>query len=624
MVEMLNGSLGSEKSLNFTQGNLGTLLFHGAAIGLLISTLFCLLDAFWLATLGGAFGRSFPRAYELLSVWPIYLITGLLLGILTTFSSSLVLKLGRRLTSKWRSIRNGWTGLVAGQIVFFFICVEGITHRYPYWLIFLVALLFGFFCVIKLAGAFDKKKTIKHVILSQIVILILLGLSSIFHRSSAKAILSPEGSLRPNIFFLVVDTLRADHLSCYSYARKTSPNLDQFSRECLFFSNAHSPAPATTPSTAAILGASFPYQEAFPENQMSVSDLPMPFLENLKQRGYFRLGISANPLVSKTTGFDTNFDRFLSIRHYYKDYSLTYLLTVASEQFGFPLKDLLRAQIVFTQLKSFLMQKRSETGLFCYVHFMDPHYPYIPLKKFQDPFLAKDDIRMFRFPQGFKWGVYPFEESDVLSPEELDSMVALYDASILQWDDAFGNFIEYLKENQLYEDSIIVVTADHGEAFYDHQGWHHDKSLFEEVLHVPFMIRFPEKHRVGRVDDYVSILESHRFLETFIDKGVLDETLTPDVLDVISQWSVGNGLFRGASVIRNNLKSIYVVHKQDSRRFLFDLPADAKEINNLWETTPETFVETTLDSLPPEDSVLDGLKISKEKLEELKGLGYLR
>ncbi len=286
-------------------------------------------------------------------------------------------------------------------------------------------------------------------------------------------------SKKPNVIFLMLDTLRADHLGVYGYERNTSPNIDQFAKENLFFKNAITAVPWTPPSVAGMWSGLYPKSHNFmPPNsreeattnvsKLSESVLTLP--EILKAQGYQTHAISTNPWITDTFGFNQGYDKFEYLEREQAD-----VLTESG-------------------IKAIEQMTSKEDPFFLYLHYLDPHEPYTPPDKY---------ARVFKGP--LKANDYD---------AEMQRKIGLYDGEIAFMDEWLGKFFAYLKEKKLYEDSIIVIVGDHGEQFMEHGNISHGNELFNPELHIPMIIKTGKNiqqrvvdYAVSNIDLFPTILE---------------------------------------------------------------------------------------------------------------------
>jgi arylsulfatase A-like enzyme len=301
---------------------------------------------------------------------------------------------------------------------------------------------------------------------------------------------------RPDILFVTIDALRADHLSSYGYQQFTSPAIDAFARNAARFSNAIAQAPYTKASIASIMTGQYPSAHKtvtasvpFPETMTGhlttapiVTDLlpsSMPTLaEALRAGGYQTLGFTANPFLIEAFGFARGFDRF---RFY-------------------PGTDFARGERIVFEAVDAARDADGRRPLFMWVHFMEPHSPYTP------PPLTAGMFHVEGLPQPIPSQVSIPGWLLPGSPRDLRQYVAAYDDDISAVDAAFDTLLRELRSMRGWRDTIVVLTADHGEQFLDHGGWEHGSNLHDELIRVPLVIQAPSS-LPGVIDAQVQLID---------------------------------------------------------------------------------------------------------------------
>jgi arylsulfatase A-like enzyme len=284
-----------------------------------------------------------------------------------------------------------------------------------------------------------------------------------------------NGQRPPHIFLYVVDTLRADALGAYGGRHDDTPNIDDFSRDAVLFRTARSAASWTLPSTVSILSGVYPSRHGvvLPGNRVPAVGLPwLP--ERLHRAGYETFGVSQWLLGADFFDLHRGFDGF------YTDVQQD-SKTRSREARWFVWREILD-------------RPSPEKPLFAYVHVVDPHAPYQPAMQDQQqaeshpgasPAAAYEDPRQFA-SLGLQHRT-----------GEVAHLRALYDGEVRGTDREFGAFLALLRSLRMYDDSLIIFTSDHGEEFFEHGGFEHGRTLYEEALKVPLIIKLPRARLAG-------------------------------------------------------------------------------------------------------------------------------
>jgi hypothetical protein len=303
-------------------------------------------------------------------------------------------------------------------------------------------------------------------------------------------------SKKPDILFYVVDALRADHLSCYGYERRTSPNIDKFGQENSLYLNAYSNASWTKPSGASILTGLYPKHHKTMKRDEKLPDNVVTLAEKLQEIGYYTTAFVGNGNLSHVFGFDQGFNL-------YKEFFETYPYSrhVQSDTIN---------KKVFEFFKEFLSQNERKP-LFMLIWTVDPHDPYTPEESVKRLF----DIHRYTPIDTYDFRLLEKIRDGYIRPSEsqIEFMKIRYDQEIYFNDKSFGELLNVMKDYGIYDNSVIIFTSDHGEEFFEHGGVGHGLTLYNDEIKIPLLIRMPDiekkihKERVQHFDIYPTILE---------------------------------------------------------------------------------------------------------------------
>lgn len=293
---------------------------------------------------------------------------------------------------------------------------------------------------------------------------------------------SPLAGARPNLVVYLIDTLRADHLGAYGYPLATSPAIDAFAREAVRWREMRAQAPWTKPAVATLLTGLYPPTHGAERRSRGLAPEVTTLAERLAAGGYQTAFFTTNPTVTAAFGFDRGFE--------------TYRYLSAPRGEGRKRKHVDSAAI-HREVVAWLDRRDAARPFFLVVHTLDPHDPYTPPERFKRRFAPEVDTSVACCIRAHELAALTPEASR----ERARQMAALYDAEIAQNDESFGALVAELARRDLLDRSAVVLTSDHGEEFYDHGGWRHAMSLYEEVLRVPLVIRLPGGARAGTTLD---------------------------------------------------------------------------------------------------------------------------
>jgi arylsulfatase A-like enzyme len=281
---------------------------------------------------------------------------------------------------------------------------------------------------------------------------------------------------RPNVLFVSIDTLRADHCSLYGYPRPTTPRLDGFARQGVVFEHAYAPMATTAPAHATMFTGLLPRRHGVVKNGLILGERHDTMAERFQRNGYVTAAIVSSFVVSRRFGLAQGFSS-------YDDSFPERGSTARNRTFedmevpgGFDQ----RADRATEKAAAWLAQGgylgsgEPERPFFLWVHYFDPHDPYVPPHRFRRPFA-------------------PSDESDALQ-----AMLASYDGEVRYTDAQLGELLDTLDKAGRLADTLLVVTADHGEGLMTHGHQNHGIHLYEEAVRVPLVLRWPSGLAGGR------------------------------------------------------------------------------------------------------------------------------
>jgi len=427
---------------------------------------------------------------------------------------------------------------------------------------------------------------------------------------------APAGA--PNVIVYLIDALRADHLGCYGYPPSTSPNIDRFAAESVVFDDAQAQTSWTRPAVASLFTGLWPQVHGAVDRDDVLAPRAVTLSELLRDAGWATAAVIANGNIDSAFGVAQGFD-------YYKYLQQVNVGDVPA-----------RSEHVNEGVSRWLDRRPPGRPFFLYVHTIDPHLPYQPPQPFRDRFAAK----VSQPDLGSLWSIDRLNSDKArVTPEVLAALTGLYDAEIAANDAAFGALLAELKARGLYESSVIVLLADHGEELFDHSGFSHGNTLFEEVLRVPLAIRFPDRRppkRVSQVVEQVDLMPTLlRYLGVAMPSPMQGQSFLPLCGPGEAPGWKNRAVAhlqlkerRGTSYLDGSWKLLLRPRGETVRRSLFDRREDRREQHDVAGRQPDLVqsLEGLLEGLLGEAGTpLDGgeLKDDHELREQLKALGYL-
>ncbi len=346
-----------------------------------------------------------------------------------------------------------------------------------------------------------------------------LALGSYFTAGLVKDPGRPGITGRQNVLVLMIDTLRKDHVGVYGYPRSVTPHLDRLARDARIFDRAYSTSSWTHPAVTSLFTSQYPSSHGVETKVSSLNGGFETLAEAFEREGY-RTGIfTASAFVPKIYGLDQGFQHEVSMgKPAYERLLITeyfgrtvgkipmlpwhrHDLITLFEEWCRPalVLDWLTTPRLSDAFRRWIEQIGGE-NFFAYVHVLEPHTPYVGRGIYAPP-----------GPLDFKYGasgatLYPFDVAPPIPADSLRLRIDKYDDDVREVDRAVGDLFEWMEEQGLLENTIVVVMADHGEEFYEHRSWKHGTTLFEELVSIPLFIRIPGAPP-GRSREYVSMVD---------------------------------------------------------------------------------------------------------------------
>ncbi len=311
------------------------------------------------------------------------------------------------------------------------------------------------------------------------IALLLMGM--VIHLGQTRQPATAQATAQPNVIFIVVDALRADHVSAYGYERPTTPRLDAFMAEGVRFAEATSPSSWTFPSNVTMFTGRMPqrirmndwgsFNAVIPSEEMTLG-------QAMKNGGYLTAGFVTNYYLDSKFGFARGFDHYQRLTK----------TELAEDLNG----------LIFDWLDTNPPASDSRP-LFLFAYYYDPHSWYDPPPPYDT--LYKPGCPSALTPESYGHGERVVAGEDVLTACDVEHLLALYDGETTYWDYHLGQFLDRLEAEGLLDNALIVLTSDHGQMFGEHGKWVHRNSLYEEVLRVPLFIHYPGTAPAGMVVD---------------------------------------------------------------------------------------------------------------------------
>jgi len=384
-----------------------------------------------------------------------------------------------------------------------------------------------------------------------------------------------------HVVFFLIDTLRPDQLGAYGNRSGDTPHLDALATESVVFEAASAPAPWTLPSVASLMTSTFPCEHGLLVDGDRLPESITPLAERLRASGFGTLNLHANPYAGEMSGLDRGFD------HHRQGLDAN----------G---RTVERA-----------LDHTAASRIFLYIHNTGPHDPYHETELGPETGVSVEERNTInrQLQQLRRLGRADFAHERPIGTtdnsrrqgklmarllEKKADLLALYAKDVARADARLGRVVAALKQRDIFENALFVLVSDHGEEFGEHGGWQHDQSVYQELLRVPLMIRFPAARFAGtRVEQSVSLVD---VIPTLAD--VLE---LPDLAAgarITGMRDNRKKFYRPAREARGDVnivarkgtwKSIWNVDTGSVE--LYDLATDPQEQTNLASEQPATVAE---------------------------------
>ena len=399
---------------------------------------------------------------------------------------------------------------------------------------------------------------------------------------------APAGA--PNVVLIMVDTLRADHLSCYGSTAVKTPHIDALAADGLRWTNAFSQASWTRPSVATILTGLYPSSHGAVHKADRLPDRVDTLAEVLGRAGYHTVGFADNANISPAFNFQQGFDeyRYLAPDFFFgasepaAQLALYSGLRLVRERFLAHYVDVHHyyqpAEVVTAEVRRWLDRGARDEPFFLFAHYMDPHDPY-----FAHPFNG----------EGYARVAHPNPP-----PALAERLHHLYEGEVAYLDEHLGVLFDDLKRRGLYDRTLVVLTADHGEEFREHGGWWHGTTLYDEQIHVPLIVKPAGAHAIAQVRDELAtsldiaptIVEAAHLKPPAVMQGhalPLDAGPAPARESTFAEEDLEGNVLQA---VRTRAWKLVTANPGNPRGLapeeLYDLPRDPGEHQNVIASTP--------------------------------------
>lgn len=491
----------------------------------------------------------------------------------------------------------------------------------------------------------------------------------------------------PNVMLIVLDTVRADSLSCYGLRRKLTPNIDKMAHDGALYLNAFSTAPWTPPSHASIFTGKYPSYHKTMGKDVRFKEANTSLAEALSLNGFQTLGVTWCQILGRGSGFEKGFQQYIDVK--------TPSVTKINLK-GLPAKELIRTFVygpdkgayqATEAIKSFLRHSwNKKMPFFVFVNLFDAHTAYDPPRPYKERFSAARvhqtktylsqfllqtianrnverlddqtvDIHKLNWIASGGGGFSFAAKNTIISQKEWDIVKSWYEAEIAYLDHQIGNLISFLRNKGILENTLLVITSDHGENFGEHGLAVHPLCVYDSILHVPLIMSHPSL--VPKSLKIESLCSTVDILPTVLDlagikcpSNIQGRTLRPfeehRIHDFVcaeygglhtrgfaglQAWKLGADTKRKLTEIDVGCKCIRTpTHKyilSEHSEELYNINEDPSEQTNIIKEHPETArslksqLEKAVDISYYGPKEFSGKETDKEMERRLRALGYV-
>jgi arylsulfatase A-like enzyme len=395
---------------------------------------------------------------------------------------------------------------------------------------------------------------------------------------------APRGTQPRRVILLSIDALRAGALSCYGSAGARTPHIDRLADDSVRFTRAYSSASWTLPSMTSVMTGLSPEIHRAVHSFSRVPDGALTLAEALRRDGYRTAALVSSTVLGPAANLDQGFDEYTAFPGPWIGHSFGAGVLAALAP---PFRSEEAPPPDLEKLAAGWLRAHRRGDFFLWVHVFDPHAPYGPPREYLDGAVP---------PPGTRWRFEGWDEDAIRAGTyvptnaQRDWIHRLYLGEVRAVDDAVGRLTAELKRLGMYDDTLIVVLSDHGEELWEHGAYGHGHTLYDELLHVPLLVKLPRSATSGAVDVPVSTASVMPTVLSLAGSPLPAGYPAADLLPLRSSlpqegveqplFSLGLNRFEDRRSVRFG-RFKYVRWDQTGREELYDLAADSGERHDL-------------------------------------------
>lgn len=449
--------------------------------------------------------------------------------------------------------------------------------------------------------------------------------------------------LAPNVLLITLDTVRADHLSAYGYARPTSPVLQEFAEGATLYRAATAPSNFTLPTHASLFTGLYPsehrahFEKGWPTGKPLDSRIRTA-AEILREAGYDTSAVAANYLyLRKEFGLDRGFSY-----HFVRLPPRTYIGSILRDHLlGYAVRKLLWKALPFwkdepeyirgSEITEHAIQRIAhatsvQRPFFLFLNYFDAHDPYLPPPPYDTLFPGHDDsVQRYAAKQlHARWQTTGRTQ---MTARQRDHLVSQYDGAIAYVDQQLARLLRELRKRNLYDDTLIVITSDHGEAFGEHNSIGHPCSLFNDQVHVPLFVKLPRQRSGEVVREPVSLVDVFPLMINGGKEPLAVRDPVTEALPLTGSSAAATSSRSGRAIVRGDYK---LIRNSDGSVRLFNVANDPAEAKDIAAAEPARVAELGreldrwVSEHPRRYAISEANALGREAVANLRSIGYLQ
>jgi arylsulfatase A-like enzyme len=427
---------------------------------------------------------------------------------------------------------------------------------------------------------------------------------------------TPQSHDLEHIVLITVDTLRHDVVTTHNAETGLTTHMDRLARDGVAFVNTYTTSPWTLPAIASLMTGMSPRVHRAVEWSSSLPPRFQTLAEYLSDAGYRTGAVGNSFFIAPHSNMDQGFHKY----QWYPTPAIkaqAFRAGLAHWLYSLPLQYYASTEDM-TDLAIAWMTEHAEEDFFFWIHYYDPHLPYTPPKEYlTDELKASGRGSVFWNPQQVRGGL------SGRTLEERNWTRSLYECEVRYVDDNIGRLLDSLEGLGIYDDALVVLTSDHGEEFWEHGGFGHGHTLYNEVLKIPLFVKPPGSHNGGHIEAPVS---TQAIMPTILELAGIEpehrDGATPSFAPSLGEAGTvyaAPPIVSGALLYYDDKESVVF----DEMKYLQSLVTDREQLFNLTEDTQELSSLTTFDKVNLERgrALLDAATTRSEEVREAMGIG---